>query len=317
MHDKSLRGSVRVRAFAKINLALRVLALRADGFHELRTTFQTLALHDTLTFSAASGPFAIDCDDEACPRDRTNLVWRAADEMWRLAGRRGAIRGVRVGIRKRIPLRSGLGGGSSDAAAALRALALLWRVKVHDHRLQLAAAALGADVPFFLHGGAALGVGRGDVLFPLVDPPPTPVVVVVPEFGVSTRDAYSWFDRTTAGSSRTRGRPSSFARAPVPRSGSSTLLVPRSELVNDLQAPVVEQHPEIGRLVAALRRVGASYAAMSGSGAAVFGLFDAQRTAEGAARRLAAPFRRVIVTRTLSRSRYQVAADPRLAARRT
>lgn len=306
MHDKSLRGSVRVRAFAKVNLTLRVLARRADGFHELRTTFQTLALHDTLTFAAASGPFEIDCDDDECPSDRTNLVWRAADDMWRLAGRRGAVRGVQVRIRKRIPLRSGLGGGSSDAAAALRALAVLWRVKVDDRRVRLAAAALGADVPFFLQGGAALGVGRGDVLFPLLDPPKTPVVLVVPDFGVSTREAYSWFDR---------GGPSPVAGAPASRSGPPAMRLPHSELVNDLQAPVVEQHPEIGRLVAALRREGASYAAMSGSGAAVFGLFDTQRPAESAARRLATSSRRVIVTQTLSRSRFQTLADPRFVAR--
>ena len=100
--------AVRVRAFAKINLTLRVVGVRADGYHELRTTFQSLALHDTLTFTLARGPFQIACDDPACPVDRTNLVWRAADEIWRAAGRRGEPSGVRARIEKRIPLAAGI-----------------------------------------------------------------------------------------------------------------------------------------------------------------------------------------------------------------
>src|SRR5205807_4264227 len=99
---------VRVNAFAKINLALHVLGARRDGYHELRTTFQTLALHDTLTFSTSRGPFEIVCDDPACPVDRSNLVWRAAERLWRAAGRRGAPGGVSVRLAKRIPLRAGL-----------------------------------------------------------------------------------------------------------------------------------------------------------------------------------------------------------------
>ncbi len=128
--------AVRVRAFAKINLALRVVGVRADGYHELLTTFQSLALHDTLTFTRARGPFQIACDDPACPVDRTNLVWRAADAIWRAAGRRGEPRGVRVRIEKRIPLAAGLGGGSSDAAASLRALPSLWGVELDEDRLR-------------------------------------------------------------------------------------------------------------------------------------------------------------------------------------
>jgi 4-diphosphocytidyl-2-C-methyl-D-erythritol kinase len=184
--------AVRVRAFAKINLALRVVGVRADGYHELLTTFQSLALHDTLTFTVARGPFHIACDDPACPADRTNLVWRAADEIWRAAGRRGEPGGVRVRIEKRIPLAAGLGGGSSDAAASLRALASLWGVELGEDRLRRIAAGLGADVPYFLQGGTALGVERGDVLFPLIDWPASWVVLLLPNFGVNTVEAYRW-----------------------------------------------------------------------------------------------------------------------------
>ena len=125
MTAKRRTESVTCRAFAKINLDLRVLGVRPDGYHELRTTFQSIALADTLTFTRASGPFRIDCDQPDCPTDRRNLVWRAAELVWKAARRRGAPRDLHVKIIKRIPMQAGLGGGSSDAAAAIDALAVV------------------------------------------------------------------------------------------------------------------------------------------------------------------------------------------------
>jgi 4-diphosphocytidyl-2-C-methyl-D-erythritol kinase len=125
---------VRVHAPAKINLTLRVLGVRLDGYHELRTTFQSLELHDTLTFTKIRGSFEIECDDPQCPTDRANLVWRAAEALWRARGRRGEVSGARVRIRKRIPMQAGLGGGSSDAAATLTALTALWDAPVSGGR---------------------------------------------------------------------------------------------------------------------------------------------------------------------------------------
>ncbi len=112
--------AVRVSAFAKINLSLRVLGVRPDGYHELRTIFQSIALHDTLTVRARRGPFALQCDDPDCPTGGANLVWQAAEHVWAASGRRGIVRDVEIQLTKRIPLQAGLGGGSSDAAAALR-----------------------------------------------------------------------------------------------------------------------------------------------------------------------------------------------------
>ena len=272
---------MRVPAFAKINLSLRVLGARADGYHELRTVFQSIALHDTLTIRAARGPFRLTCDDPACPTDDTNLIARAAVRMWKAAGRRGAPRGFAIDLKKRIPMQAGLGGGSSDAAAALRALARRWRVK--DEAVRAAAAALGADVPYFLEGGTVLGLERGDLLFALIDPHPAWVVLVLPEFGVSTKDAFGWFDGATRSPDRAAPR---FAG-------------------NDLEAPVAAHHPEIVRIISALRRSGASQAAMSGSGSAIFGLFSARPAAVSAANRLSSQARRTIVTQTLNRQRYQ------------
>ena len=275
------------RAFAKINLSLRVLGTRPDGYHELRTVFQSLALHDTLRFRAASPErFDVSSDDPACPTDATNLVWRAADAVWKAAGRSGAPRGVSVRIIKRIPMQAGLGGGSSDAAAAMRALAVWWRIDVPHDRLRAMAAALGADVPYFFDGGTALGVERGDLLYPLIDAPAAWATVVVPPIGVSTADAYAWFD----GDRREGERPASDQ--------------------NDLEASVTARHPDIGRIARALARAGAFHAAMSGSGSAVFGLFRSRSQASVAARALARRGRSIVVARTLDRAAYARLARP-------
>jgi 4-diphosphocytidyl-2-C-methyl-D-erythritol kinase len=287
---------LRVRAPAKINRSLRIVGTAADGYHDLRTVFQSLALHDTLTFRERSGPFGLECDDSACPTDERNLVWRAAEAIARAAGGAGAPRDIVIRLAKRIPMQSGLGGGSSDAAATLRGFASLWGVDVPRDRLHALAASLGADVPFFLEGGTALGLDRGDLLFALIDAPAAWVTLVLPAFGVSTKDAYGWWDshasRGSQGSWGSQGSGSRGSQAGV-------------DEVNDLQAAVVSRHPEIGRIVSGLLRQGARHAAMSGSGSAVFGLFSTRRAAEDAARALAGRTRRTMVTRTANRVNYQ------------
>jgi len=274
------RPLARVRAFAKINRSLEVLGVRPDGFHELRTVFQSIALHDTIAIRAVPGAFQLTCDEPACPADRSNLVWRAAEQVWKAAGRRGAPRGVSIQLTKRIPLQAGLGGGSSDAATALRALGRLWRV--HPDRVRAIGSALGADIPYFFEGGTALGLDRGDLLFPLVDAPRAWVVLVIPSFGVSTKDAFAWWDRDGAR--------------------------PAGQAINDLQAVVAKRHPEIGRLVRALERAGASHAAMTGAGSAVFGLFPTRTGAQRAASLISKRGSRTIVTKTVDRATCQALA---------
>jgi 4-diphosphocytidyl-2-C-methyl-D-erythritol kinase len=289
--------SLRLRAFAKVNVSLRVLGIRGGGYHELRTTFQSLALHDTLTLQPERGPMSLSCDEAGCPTDRGNLVWQAAERVWRAAGRRGRPEGVAMRLDKRIPMQAGLGGGSSDAAAALRGLNAFWRAELSEARLQMEAARLGADVPFFLMGGTALGVERGDRLFPLVDSPPATVVLVQPSFGVSTREAYGWWDE-------------SFNSGDLPNTPSRSIMgLP--EWGNDLEPPVVQRHAQIGVLVRSLQRRGAAGAAMSGSGSAVFGLFAERTTALEAASGLVAPGRIVTVTRTISRQEFQHGSAPK------
>ena len=296
--------SISVRAHAKLNLTLRVLGLRPDGYHELRTIFQSLALHDTLTVVSRPGPFEILCNDPGCPLDESNLVWRAAEQLWRRRGRRGGVSGVQIRIVKRIPMQAGLGGGSSDAAAALAALAVSWRMRPAAADLGSIGRQLGADVPFFFDGGTALGLERGDLLYPLPDVTAAWVVLALPSFGVSTKDAYGWWD---AASGTAKGR----RRLPPSDPALTVFQLPSREIINDLQDPVVAHHPEVGRLVSRLRRLGAIHAAMSGSGSAVFGLFPTRAEANQAARSLGRAQIRVLVTRTIGRRAFQRSSRPR------
>jgi 4-diphosphocytidyl-2-C-methyl-D-erythritol kinase len=300
MAAKSVGPAVRVRALAKINLSLQITGVRRDGYHELRTVFQSIALHDTLTFRFGCGPFRLECRDPACPTDRTNLVWRAAERLWRASGRSGTLRDVTIRIDKRIPIQAGLGGGSSDAAATLRVLGARWRVKAA--RLGSIARSLAADVAYFLEGGTAIGLERGDVLYPLVDVPRSWIALVVPPFTVSTKDAYQWFDKA-GGPKRVRPTyvsPTYVGRALLGPAGPETI-----SSANDLERVVAARHPQITRIVNALRRAGATHAAMSGSGSAVFGLFSSRDRAARAARALASARQKTFVTRTVTRAEYQ------------
>jgi 4-diphosphocytidyl-2-C-methyl-D-erythritol kinase len=217
---------ITARAHAKVNLDLRVLGVRADGYHELRTVFQSLALHDRLTCVAKPGPFTVKCRTPGVPLDPTNLVWKAASALWTTLGRGGDVCDTVIQIDKQIPLEAGLGGGSADAAAALMALARLWGGAPLT-LLREIGAKIGADVPFFLSGGTALGLGRGEEIYPLVDLPPHFVVIVRPPFGVSTSEAYGGRAPSRIGRRFLQERRPSVAPAGLPvsdRSDTLTLL---------------------------------------------------------------------------------------------
>ncbi len=300
MHSRPV--PVTVRAYAKINLDLRVLGIRADRFHELRTVFQAISVHDTITCVPREGPFAIECAAAGVPLDGSNLIWRAAEALWRSLRRGGPVRDVGVRLDKQIPLQAGLGGGSADAAATLVALARVWRVPVRPAQLTDVAATLGADVPFFLAGGTALGLGRGDEIYPLADLPRHWVLLLVPGFGVSSREAYDWYD-----AERDLGR-GALAREPqhVPGPWPSRA----AQMINDLEAAIARHHPEIDQMKAALGRAGAAAAAMSGSGSAVFGLFQKRREALAASDRLSGSGWRVLLTESLGRGEYARRSRP-------
>jgi 4-diphosphocytidyl-2-C-methyl-D-erythritol kinase len=294
-------------AFAKINLDLRILGVRPDGFHDLKTIFQSLALHDVMTFTTRKGPFVIECDDPNIPTDERNLIWRAASLLWRTAGRRGdRPRDAVVGLRKRIPAAAGLGGGSANAAMAILGLTRAWNLDVDVPTMSRLAAGVGADVPFFLVGGTALGLGRGDDIYPLVDLPRTHVVLVRPQFGVSSAEAYGWYDNEP------RARRREPAAKVLPGSWPAWAI----NLRNDLEPAVTAHHPTIGRIKQALSGAGAVQTAMTGSGSTVFGLFERQDAARRTAADLARAGWLTVSTRTMSRVEYAARLRPVLAGRR-
>jgi len=251
-------------------------------------------LSDRLTLTPRPGAFVVASHTIGVPTDRTNLIWRAAEVLWRAIGRTGDPRDVHVTLDKHIPVAAGLGGGSADAAAALVGLNLVWSGRRSVKDLARLGAAIGSDVPFLLRGGTALGVGRGDELYPVDDIKPLSVLVIKPSFGVSSADAYRWCDED---------RDSGVSDA-VP-TGRRELDVGWPwgpvELVNELEGPVARRHPVITEVLEACRREGTLGAAMTGSGSAVFAVFP-DATVRKALRRLQRPDWLVVLTRTCARA---------------
>jgi 4-diphosphocytidyl-2-C-methyl-D-erythritol kinase len=286
-----MKKSVRLPAFAKVNLCLHVLGRRPDGYHELRTVFQTISLHDTLELSFVSSPgITLETNDSSLPSGPENLVCRALES---IRSEIGIRRGIHARVEKRIPVARGLGGGSSDAAAALIGALRLAKKKLPLARLMAIAAGLGADVPFFLFGGRAVAVNRGDEIYPLPDAPRRAILVVSPKgIGVSTKDAYQWVSQE-------------LTNRPQPHNiwGFCALCWSRSgALSNDFEGPVFSRHPRLGEIRAGLLKRGAANAALAGSGSAVFGVFQNPAQARRAAR--AFPEDSVFVVETLSREKY-------------
>jgi len=298
---------VRVAAHAKVNLRLRVLETGASGFHVIETLFLRLALRDEvelapgpsgirLTVEEEPGPLAGPMRrGEPVPRGETNLCWRAAEAYYRALDHEPALD---ILLRKRLPAGAGLGGGSADAAAVLRGLEAMSGEALGAARLMSLAGRLGSDVPFALADApAALGWERGRRLLPLPAPPPRPVLILVPEFAVATAEAYRWLDEDRAATARTGEAPA------LPEMGGGgddgpggAFLLPSADrlasweeldglAVNDFEAPVFARHPVLAGWKAELHEAGARPALLSGSGAALFGVFHGEAERDEAAER--------------------------------
>jgi 4-diphosphocytidyl-2-C-methyl-D-erythritol kinase len=287
---------IRIPAFAKVNLRLDILGKRPDTYHELRTIFQTISLHDELKLrpSQASGICLTIQGNEALSLEpvRKNLVYAAVDALRRELRIRS---GVEIELRKKIPAARGLGGGSSDAAAALLGYLRLTRRAIPAPRLMEIATSLGADVPFFLFGGRALGIGRGDEIYPLPDVPKLTLLVVSPhDIHVPTPDAYRWLKAPALTKNRATPKLWEFCALCWSAQGSG--------LSNDFEGPVFRRHPRLAQIKRALLQRGAAEASLAGSGSAVFGVFPSPALA----RRAAVGFQdeHTFVCETISRDRY-------------
>jgi 4-diphosphocytidyl-2-C-methyl-D-erythritol kinase len=289
--------SCSIKSFAKLNLDLRVLHKRTDGFHELRTIFQTISLHDTIHIEL---DFAerTQIDVTSSIEIVDNIVVRAAklvlDELRLKAW-------VRFSIDKRIPLGAGLGGGSSNAATVLLALPALAQKRLPPETLFRFAKILGSDVPFFLYGGTAVGLGRGTELYPLPDLPSHHTLVVSTGIHVSTPEAYRSLERALTS---TDDSPilREFQTIAWTLNGSRLEQLP---LKNDFEEVVFKIHPQLAAVTRKLRKLGARPARMTGSGSAVFGIFPSAVKAREAAREF--PAAAAFPVRFLSRSQYQKA----------
>lgn len=272
------QAGLRVRAPAKVNLYLEVLGSRADGFHEIRTVVQAVSLCDELEFvPRPEEDVSLSCSDPDVPLDDRNLVVRAAQLMQR---RFGVREGVHIRLRKRIPVGSGLGGGSSDCAITMLALRELWRLSVPPRQLAELGAELGSDVPFFFWGGAAWCEGRGEHVTPLECPGPVHYVLVMPPLAVSTARVYAG-----AKSGLTKRSPEGNNVAEALREGDARLL--GRSLRNDLQDAALALHEELREIWSRLQELKAVRNAegllLSGSGSSFFVVFGGATEANRAA----------------------------------
>jgi 4-diphosphocytidyl-2-C-methyl-D-erythritol kinase len=319
------------RSFAKINLGLAIGPSRPDGFHELRTVYQTIALHDILRVQVVRGTgIEIRCEDPRVPRDESNTCFRIVEKAMAALNAKGR---VVIDIEKRLPVQGGLGGASGNAVAAMLALErALKKSMAAEERLRIAAE-VGSDLPLFLVGGSILGVGRGEEVYPLPDLPAIPCVIVTPEIAVSTPKAFADWDelcereacddrdKLTAAAPSDRiielgrrisawlgdvsGVPGKQRRG---RAETPLLDLVRTGIENDFEQVVFPQYPELSEIKRVLEKAGASYASLSGSGSALYGLFSTSIAAAKAAARLRKSGIPAVATTTLTRKQYWKAA---------
>lgn len=320
-----------VRSFAKINIGLKIGPRREDGFHELRTIYQTVALSDTIRVDASKGVgIDMSCKDPRVPLDESNTCWRVADRVLRSLKTRSKIR---IAIDKRLPVQGGMGAASSNAIATMMALEKELKQQLPPEERLRIASEVGSDLPLFLVGGTVLGIGRGEQVYPLEDLPSFHCVIATPEVGVSTPTAFADWDKKwpeavsgkSADSKLTDSsgldRMNTFSRTVyewlngsftptgVPSKGwdrAEALLLDlvRTGIENDFESVVFPKYPVIREVKRALEHAGAKYVSLSGSGSTVYGLFADQESAVKAAVKLNDNDIPAQATVTLPRSEY-------------
>ncbi len=329
--------SIALRSFAKINLGLKIGPARADGFHELRTIYQTIALHDVVRVNVEEGDgIEIRCSDPRVPCDATNTCYKIAERALKNLSRHNR---VVIAIEKQLPVQGGMGAASSNAVVTMLGMERALAVSLSQPDKLRIAAEVGSDLPLFLIGGTVLGVDRGQEVHALQDLPETALVVVTPPVGVSTPEAFAQWDALiSAGSSGnaaltthkstgtmkerdqadsawlserllSRAVPAEGPASGVPAAGGDRAETPLLDLVrtgieNDFERVVFPEYPELREVKSVLQREGARYASLSGSGSALYGLFDSASEAETVAERMRAAGHAAVATSTVSWAEY-------------
>jgi 4-diphosphocytidyl-2-C-methyl-D-erythritol kinase len=288
-------------SFAKINWFLRVLGKRADGFHELCTVFQTISLHDNLTFTENEN-LILTCDKSFVPIGEKNLIIKAG---MLIREKFGVKKGAKIYLEKKIPSPGGLGGGSSNAAIAVLGLLKLWQLEIEFDEILPIAGELGSDVPFFLYGGTALGTGRGTRILPLEENSEKYLLIVTPPVNVSTAEAFSRLNAPHLTNETSK------SNLQICLNEARTLNLRQSELKNDFETSVFQAAPEIKSVKEKLLESGAIQALLSGSGASVFAIFDKEETRQTAQKAIETEnnWRRFVVA-AISREKYREALKP-------
>ena len=286
-----MEKQLQVTAPAKINLTLDITGIRSDGYHELVTVMHQISLADTVTLTRQESGITLNTGHPDLLDDERNLAWQAAELMRQKYGFPG---GLAIQIEKRIPIEAGLAGGSTDAAAVITGINRLFGLDLSSETLQARGAELGADVPFCIAGGTALCTGRGDVIRPLSASPHLYMVLVKPDFSLSTAAVYRQFDRLSAFH---RPRHELF----LPAWGEHRLRDFPAAMGNVLQDASLVLRPEIRQPIDELRKLGAIAAQMSGSGPSVFGIFAGASEARAAAAELAGAYPVCLVTESFDR----------------
>lgn len=261
---------IKIEAPAKINLYLEITGKRADGYHNLETIMQTVSLFDEITVEDAPSGILLECDNSQLPTGSSNIVYKAAEAVQK---RFNIAKGVKITLKKIIPMGAGLGGGSSDAAATLKALVKLWNIQTDKKELEKIAAGLGADVPFFLTGGTALCEGIGEIVTPLANIKKMPIILVNPGFGVSTPSVYK-----NVKFPLTKSRKIHTIRRLI-CGGSFNKNNALKYCFNRLEEFVFPDYPEIAKIKSIMTDLGCA-SLMSGSGATVFGIFGSESQSE-------------------------------------
>jgi len=294
-------NSFKLPSFAKINWFLRILGKHSDGFHELCTVFQTVSLHDNLTFTE-NDDLILTCDKSYVPTGEKNLIIKAG---MLIREKFGIKKGAKIYLEKNIPAPGGLGGGSSNAAIAVLGLLKLWQLEIEFDEILQIAGQLGSDVPFFLYGGTALGTGRGTQILPLEEKSEKYLLIVTPQVNVSTAEAFSRLNAPHLTNETSK------SNLQICRNEARTLNLRQSELKNDFEMSVFQAAPEIRKVKEKLLESGAIQALLSGSGASVFAIFDKEETRQTAQKAIETENNwRKFVVASISRDEYREALKP-------